>query len=137
MEVPVSRATVLQCVVALLLLLPIPALAQPARTTSLVNMRAGPDSAFPLVTWFPAGTRLNVVGCTVDERWCDVVSGRSRGWVYSRYLSSRPLNRIPTVTFSVESYWDAHYRSRRWFSDKPLWVGWGTPSFQPPVPRPR
>jgi uncharacterized protein YraI len=45
------------------------------------------------------------------------------------------MNQIPTVAFSVESYWDAHYRSRRWFADKPLWFDWGTPSFQPPAPR--
>jgi uncharacterized protein YraI len=135
MEVPVSPAFVLQWLVALLLLLPIPALAQSALTNGLVNMRAGPDAACPLVTWFPARTQVFVVGFTVDERWCDVVSGRSRGWVYSRYLAMRPVNRFPTVTFSVESYWDAHYRSRRWFADKPLWIGWGTPSFQPPAPR--
>ena len=57
---------------------PIPAWAQLAYTTQSVNVRAGPDSAFPLVTWLPARTRVSVVGCTVDERWCDVVSGRSR-----------------------------------------------------------
>lgn len=130
-----SPSVVLQCLVALLLLPPIPVLAQSARTTHLVNMRAGPDVVFPLVTWFPERTQVSVVGCTADERWCDVVSGRSRGWVYSRYLSMRPVNRFPTVTFSVESYWDAHYRSRRWFADKHLWIGWGTPSFQPPAPR--
>jgi len=137
MEVPVSPAPMLQCLVALLLLLPIPALAQFAQTTNHVNMRAGPDAAFPLVTWFPARTTVTVVGCTVDERWCDVVVGRSRGWVYSRYLSIPARNRVPTVTFSVEAYWDAHYRSRRWFSEQPLWINWGTPSFQPPVTRPR
>jgi uncharacterized protein YraI len=135
MEVPVPPAFALQCLAALLLLLPIPALAQSALTTRMVNMRAGPDSAFPLVTWLQAKNQVSVVGCTVDERWCDVVFGRSRGWVYSRYLSMRPVNRFPTVTFSVESYWDAHYRSRPWFADKPLWIGWGTPSFQPPAPR--
>jgi len=131
----VSPALVFQCLAALLLLLPIPALAQSAHTINQVNMRAGPDAAFPLVTWLPARTRISVVGCTVDERWCDVVYGRSRGWVASRYLSMRPMNQLPTVTFSVESYWEAHYRTRRWFGDKPLWIGWGTPSFQPPAPR--
>jgi uncharacterized protein YraI len=131
----VSPALVLQCLAALFLLLPIPALAQFALTTQPVNMRAGPDPAFPLVTWLPARATVTVVGCTVDERWCDVVQGRSRGWVHSRYLSFRSRNRMPTVTFSVESYWDEHYRSRPWFSDKPLWISWGTPSFQPPRPR--
>jgi len=131
----VSPALVLQCLAALFLLLPIPALAQFALTTQPVNMRAGPDPAFPLVTWLPARATVTVVGCTVDERWCDAVLGRSRGWVSSKYLTIRARNRTPTVTFSVESYWDEHYRSRPWFSDKPLWINWGTPSFQPPRPR--
>ena len=132
-----SPALVRQCLVALYLLLPLPALAQFALTKQAVNMRAGPDPAFPLVTWLPARTTVSLVGCTVDWRWCDVVLGRSRGWVYSRYLSIRARNRVPTVTFSVESYWDAHYRSRPWFSDQSSWINWGTPSFQPPPPRPR
>ena len=127
-----SPVLVLQCLVAVFLLLPIPALAQFALTTQPVNLRAGPDPAFPLVTWFPARTTVTLVGCTVDERWCDVVVGRSRGWLSSKYLSFRARNRVPTVTFSVESYWDEHYRSRPWFSDKPLWINWGAPSFQPP-----
>jgi uncharacterized protein YraI len=136
MEAPVSPALVLQCVVALFLLAPIPALAQQlAHTTRPVNMRAGPDPAFPLVTWFPARTTVSVAGCTVDQRWCDVVAGRSRGWVYSGYLSITDRDRVATVTFSVESYWDAHYRSRPWFADRSIWAGWGTPSFEPPRPR--
>jgi uncharacterized protein YraI len=120
----------------LFLLVPIPALAQQlAHTTRPVNMRAGPDPAFPLVTSLPARAAVTVAGCSVDERWCDVVQGRSRGWVASSDLSIQSRDRVPTVAFSVESYWDAHYRSRPWFSERSIWSSWGTPSFQPPSRR--
>jgi len=76
-----------RCFGALLLFLPIPVLAQSAFTTQAVNMRAGPDRAFPLVTWLRPGTPVNVIGCGNGWRWCDVVAGGWRGWVYSRYLS--------------------------------------------------
>jgi uncharacterized protein YraI len=133
-----SLALARQCLVALSLLLPVPALAQFALTTQAVNVRAGPDRAFPMVTWLPTGTRVTVVGCTEGWQWCDVVLGRSRGWVHSRYLSNGVRSRaVPVVTFSVTTYWDTHYRGRPWYADRSVWVDWGTPSFQPPPTRDR
>jgi hypothetical protein len=41
----------------------------------------------------------------------------------------------PVVTFSVEDYWNTHYRTRAWFSSKDRWIGWGTPGFVPPTGR--
>ena len=57
-----SHANLYRCFIALSLLLPIPALAQTAFTTQAVNVRAGPDRAFPLVTWLRPGTPVNVIG---------------------------------------------------------------------------
>jgi uncharacterized protein YraI len=57
------------------------AAAQTATTTTSVNVRAGPDSALPTVTWLLSGTSVTVVGCLANWRWCDVVAGRDRGWV--------------------------------------------------------
>jgi uncharacterized protein YraI len=59
-----SQANLCRYLIALSLLLPIPALAQSAFTTQAVNVRAGPDRAFPLVTWLKPGTPFNVIGCT-------------------------------------------------------------------------
>ena len=114
--------------VALILLLPIPVLAQTAFTVQAVNVRAGPDRVFPLVTWLQAGTPVNVIGCTSGWRWCDVITGRTRGWVYSRYLNF-VRSRAPIITFSVGSYWGAHYRGRPWYSNRSAWNNWGSPSF--------
>ena len=70
--------------------------AETATITSSVNVRSGPDRSLPTVTWLLGGTRVTVVGCVANWRWCDVVAGRDRGWVYSRcllYTSPSPRDR--------------------------------------------
>ncbi|MDN8614846.1 SH3 domain-containing protein [Variovorax ginsengisoli] len=118
-----------------LLLLPLAALAQTASTLQAVNMRAGPDRVFPVVSWLPARTPVRVFGCTTRWRWCDVAAGRNRGWVDSRYLSNA-VRRAPIVNFSVPTYWDRHYRGRPWDVDRNQWSNWRSPGFRPPPPPP-
>jgi len=107
-----------------------PAAAQTATVTSSVNVRAGPEKSFPTVTWLLGGTPVTVAGCTADWRWCDVTTGRDRGWVYARFLSypfkgsavaivkGGPDLGLPQVEFSLGPYWDAHYQGKRWFAQK-------------------
>jgi uncharacterized protein YraI len=126
--------------VAVFLALAIPAGAQVAFTTQAVNMRAGPDRSFPLVTWLPGGVSVNVAGCIDGWRWCDVMSGRNRGWVYGRFISfsfqNQPMpvvsggarSGIPIVTFSTGPYWNAHYRGRPWYGNQSQWSNWRPPS---------
>jgi uncharacterized protein YraI len=121
------------------------ACAQPAFTTQAVNIRAGPDRAFPLVTWLPAGPAVNVVGCIDGWRWCDVVTRWERGWVYARFLSLTFRNQpvtiiynggwlgVPVISFSVGTYWGSHYRGRPWYGRQGQWSNWRPP---PPVVRP-
>ena len=132
------RTILNRSLLALCLLLPASAFAQSVFTTQAVNMRAGPDRAFPLVTWLRPGTPVNVIGCINGWRWCDVIAGGWRGWVYSRYLSGPIRSRAPVITFSVGSYWGTHYRGRPWYSSQSSWNNWGSPGFRPPPPpRPR
>ena len=123
---------------AFLLLLPIAAFAQSHAANSTnraVNLRAGPDRAFPVVTWLPARTPVRVAGCTSGWRWCDVSSGRNRGWVDARYLQNS-VRRAPIVRFSVPSYWDRNYRGQPWYGNRNQWSNWGSPGFRPPAPTP-
>src|SRR5215510_3436047 len=60
-----------------------------ATTADAVNVRAGPDRMFPTVTWLLGGTTVDIVGCVPSWRWCDVIAGGHRGWVYARYLAYR------------------------------------------------
>jgi uncharacterized protein YraI len=143
---------------AAVLLLPTGALAQviiapqvrmtQAFTTQSVNLRAGPDRSFPLVSWLPGGTPVNIVGCLNGWHWCDVAVGFNRGWVNGRFLSitvgnqpvlimnSGPRVGVPVVTFSVGPYWGAHYRNRAWYSQPPPPQFRPPPSGRPPPPPP-
>jgi uncharacterized protein YraI len=110
-----------------------PAAAQTATVTTSVNVRAGPENMFPTVTWLLGGTTVTVQGCTANWRWCDVVAGRDRGWVYTRFLSypfngsavaiikGGPSLGLPQVEFSLGPYWDAHYQGQRWYAQKAEW----------------
>jgi len=122
--------------VMLLLAVPLGALAQLAQTLRPVNVRAGPAHVFPLVTALSPRTDVHVVGCTEGWRWCDIVVGRTHGWVDGSDLSGAfRTPRVPFVKFSLGPYWDAHYRSRPWYSSQADWADWDTPSFRPPPSR--
>ena len=87
----------------------------------------------PPVTWLLGGTSVSVVGCLSNSSWCDVIAGRDRGWVYSRYLSvpfngtavtvlnGGPKLGLPVVEFAVGPYWDAHFQRQVWFGQKASW----------------
>jgi uncharacterized protein YraI len=130
------------------LLAPLGASAQLAAiTTQAVNMRAGPDRSFPLVAWLPAGMAVNIVGCIDGWRWCDVVWGFNRGWVFARFLSmvfqnqptvifnSGAMLGVPLISFSISNYWGAHYRNRPWWNNRNYWYS-RPPTWQRPPPRP-
>lgn len=142
------------------------ATAQQAYTTRQVNLRAGPDRAYPLVAYVGAGQPVYVNGCVDDYRWCDITAGPHRGWAFARFLefpyqNSRlsiydngSLLAIPIVSFILGSYWNDYYRDRPWYRHYNRWNDWrpGTPPppgwrpeprpprppvvVQPPPPRP-
>jgi uncharacterized protein YraI len=103
--------------------------------TTNLNVRAGPGTQYPAVTVFPAGARVNVIGCTSGPGWCDVQGGGVRGWVSASYLDLAYDNRrvrapayvsrigVPTITFSIGSYWDNHYRGRSFYNERHRWGG--------------
>jgi len=118
----------------LVLGLSMPALAQLDTTRRATTVRAGPDAVFPQVNPLPMSANVHVFGCIPNRQWCDILSGRIRGWVRATDLSqSSRVRNAPTVTFSVADYWDAHYRTRAWFGSRDSWLAWGTPGFQPPA----
>ena len=122
----------------ILAVLSLPAFAQLDTTLRATTVRAGPDHAFPQVTRLPTSSNVRVFGCIEGRTWCDVLSGRTRGWVRATDLrQTSRLRDAPTITFSVADYWDAHYRTRSWHSSRDNWLGWGTPGFEPPAARTR
>ena len=126
---------------SLLLALPLltiafPVAAQLDTTRRAAIVRAGPDTVFPQVARLPIASSVHIFGCTTDRSWCDVLSGRTRGWLPINDLSqSSRLRNAPALTFSVAEYWDTHYRRRAWYANRDNWLGWGTPGWQPPAAR--
>ncbi|PPJ45460.1 SH3 domain-containing protein [Rhizobium sp. KAs_5_22] len=130
---------------AFVAVLPGLAAAANAYSTANVNMRSGPSTQYPPVLVIPAGVRVDIQGCMRAANWCDVAYAGYRGWVSGRYLQTtysqrqvyvdpeyyRPLG-IPTITFSIGSYWDRHYRDRDFYRDRDSWRdGYYRPRPQP------
>lgn len=101
--------------------------ASPAVATADVNMRAGPSTAYPVVTVIPHGARVVTYGCVADYSWCDVGFAGHRGWVYSSYVQviwrGAPVVVTPAVAARAgvvvvtynKAYWDAWYVGYPWY----------------------
>ena len=121
--------------------LPAAAQAEMAYAAKEIHLRAGPAVDYPIVITLPAGVVLDVQGCLSDYRWCDVISGPDRGWVYAAnivypyrgqnvpVLSYGAVLGIGIIAFSLGAYWDSYYVDRPWYPQRPLWLR------RPPPPR--
>jgi uncharacterized protein YraI len=104
-----------------------------AVATHNVNVRAGPDMAYPVVDIARAGDQVYVFGCLEYRSWCDVDYDGVGGWISSRYLAffdrgrryvgpdAMYRMRAPIVTFSFGGYWDRHYRGRPFYRERSRW----------------
>ena len=64
------------------------ALASPGRTTTGVNLRAGPGTNFSTLQVLPAGAAVDVTTCDDAGAWCAVTYKGGKGFVSGRYLQA-------------------------------------------------
>jgi uncharacterized protein YraI len=97
-----------------------------------VNLRAGPDTEFPVVTVLPTNTSVTVFGCDAAQAWCDVEAAGARGWIAAQFINYAiptapapvPLPQavatvqVPVVTYEVGPYWDAHYATQPFYGER-------------------
>ncbi len=114
--------------------LPVSSQAEMAYAAKEVHLRAGPAIDYPIVITLPTGVVLDVQACLSDYRWCDVVAGPDRGWVYAGnivypyrgqnvpVLSYGSALGIGIIAFSLGAYWDSYYVGRPWYPQRPLWI---------------
>jgi len=122
--------------------------AQDAFTARPMNVRAGPNSDYPLVAQLDAGVPLDVHGCLSDWSWCDASFDGGRGWIYAGGLSFvyegervplysyGPHLGLPIITFSLSTYWGDYYRGRPWYRDRDEWEHRRMPPHRRPPGRP-
>jgi len=108
--------------------------AQPAAfTVRDVDVFAGPSSEFPPIGTLAPNTEVRIAGCLSDWSWCDVIFPEDRGWVYAAdlaypyrnervvILENGPRLGLPIVTFSLQTYWTAHYRTHKFYAQRQEW----------------
>ncbi len=134
---------ILGAITVALAVLPATAFAQVGYVSRQVNLRAGPATEYPVVATLLPGVEIVVQGCLSDYRWCDVVVGPNRGWVYAAnivypyqganvpVLTYGALIGLGIVAFSVGDYWDHHYHGRPWYPQRQHWVDRSWPRFGP------
>lgn len=66
----------------------LPAVAEAAYTTGNVNLRAGPDTGYQVLTTLPPGTHVRVLTC--QPGWCQVRLQGTFGWISSSYIAGGP-----------------------------------------------
>ena len=98
-----------------------------AVSTANVNLRAGPETSYPVVTVVPQGARIVAHGCIDGYTWCDVAYGAFRGWMSAGYIQvvylGEPVVLTPAVAPAVRvnvvvydrTYWDTYYVSQPWY----------------------
>src|SRR3954454_2688304 len=59
-----------------------------AYVTADVNLRAGPDTDFPVLVVVPEQAAVTIYDCVDDLSWCDLSYGEERGWVSAQYLQA-------------------------------------------------
>lgn len=103
-------------------------------------MRAGPDYDYPAVQRLRANAGVTVFGCLRNWSWCDVGNRYDRGWVAGRDLVINYQGRRRSITsnlglgilaFVFGSYWDSHYRTRPFYSERQRWEQQYTNHYRP------
>ncbi len=149
MKRPILFALASLAAAAVSLLVPTLAHAADAYVTGNVNLRAGPDPSYPLIDQIPAGTEVDVQGCTDGWEWCDVIVYGDRGWVAGNFIEYEYQDGpvllpaygaqigIPIITFVIGNYWDHYYRDRPFYRERDRWYSRPVVRRPPPPPTSR
>ncbi len=126
---------------------PLHAMSVDAHLSVNVHLRAGPDIGYPAIDVLPAGAMVRIEGCTQGWAWCDVRHGSERGWIAGNFIlhdyggqpvpitAYGPRLGIPTISFSIVTYWDRHYVGRPFYRERERWYRQPPPRHAPPPHR--
>lgn len=102
-----------------------------AYTDGRLQMFAGPGERYPDLVGVPHQSRVELIGCLPQGRWCDVQFGPYRGWVNGDALRVKSGGRYtsiygagftsPVADFDFDAYWNVYYRDRPFYSERRRW----------------
>lgn len=71
-------------------------------TASNLNCRSEPNMSGSVITTFPNGTELQIIGA--DGKWYQVYDGNIQGWCYSTYLKTENANTSDNTSEPIGQY---------------------------------
>lgn len=77
--------------------------------SNVVNLRAGPDTLYPVVARI-TGKKLDVKGCLADRSWCEASWNGQYGWISGQLVKVNGV--VANTSFNFDPYWDKHYTNR-------------------------
>jgi len=95
-----------------------------------LNMRAGPNTNYPVVMVVPVQSSITLLGCLNGVTWCEGVYQGYHGWMNARYLQVYDGGRyafvsdyarvatVPSLTFNFSVYWDNYYRNQPFYAQR-------------------
>jgi uncharacterized protein YraI len=105
--------------------------------TTGLNLRAGPSTSYPAVVTMRGGDPVTIYGCLSGWSWCDIDWHGNRGWAAGQYLQvtyrqhrqpilsyGRYFN-VPSLSFSIGTYWNQHYHGRGFYGQMQHFGGKG------------
>jgi uncharacterized protein YraI len=103
--------------------------ANAAVVTGDLNLRSGPGTGYNVIDTMPAGSRVDILGCTGS--WCEVAFGGMTGYASASYLGggSQAYAAAPPVYVEPPVYSTRVYRAPPpafgfGFGFGPRWYGW-------------
>ena len=91
--------------------------AQTSVTTTALNLRTGPATAYPVIATVPPRQAVTVFGCTAGPGWCDIGWAGYRGWLAAAYLG--PVAAYPVVVYDPVVYHNAYYAGQPYYGVGP------------------
>ena len=101
---------------------PIPAPDEPTALVqaTLLNLRAGPGTDYPILAQIPAGTALPITGrAPAQPDWWQVRTEQAEGWVYGPLVQALGLLEEVAPVTAIPSPGEVIARQRRW-ANRPL-----------------
>ena len=91
--------------------------AQTSVTTTALNLRTGPATAYPVIATVPPRQAVTVFGCTAGPGWCDIGWAGYRGCLAAVYLG--PVAAYPVVVYDPVVYHNAYYAGQPYYGVGP------------------